>query len=564
MPSLSGNLQGLSVLARRGLERLGNHQTAAGELACDALVVRMCALAADLGRQVGVLIGRDGTVEHILIGSDRALQLPDLGRWGRESGRLRGLRLVHVHLKGEPVDADDLNDLVRLGLDLVAAITLQGQAPHLVSIAQLAVDGNATTARASQPADVVPWQLWHGLTFDCAAAIAHLEGRLAKVRPPARLIDARERALLVHVGPETVAEAENRLLELEELCRTAHVEVVGRVVQRRRQVDGRTLIGSGKLAEIAFQAAQVDATILVFGRELTPSQSKAIALGADTKVLDRTQLILDIFARRARSQDGKLQVELAQLRYSLPRLGDRDNSLSRLTGGIGATGPGETKLEVDRRRCRDRVGRIETQLAKIKAGRGMRRANRATGGVTQVALLGYTNVGKSSLLNALTKSSAFTENLLFATLDPTTRHIRLPGGTEAVLTDTVGFIRDLPKELLGAFEATLEEAEVADLLVVIVDGAHRAIEAQLTSVLTILRDHGLAEKPRRIVVNKADAIADVATVREIARNYGALLVSSQHRLGLLQLLEALEADALTVAPPDGALGLTQDSWSALD
>lgn len=540
MANLHGNLQGLSQVARRGLERLGHHRSAAHELASDALVVRLCSLAADLGRQVGVLIGRDGAVEHILVGGDSQLQLPDLGRWGRDSGRLRGLRLVHAHLKGEPVDADDLNDMVRLGLDFVVAISLHDQAPHLVSIASLNTADAAKAHAQREPAVVLPQQPWHGLQFDCAAQIADLESRLAKSRPQARMVDARERALIVHVGPEPIAEAESRLDELEELCRTAAVEVVGRIIQRRQQIDGRTLIGSGKLSEIAFAAAQADATILVFGRELTPSQSKAIAQGADTKVLDRTQLILDIFARRARSQDGKLQVELAQLRYSLPRLGDRDNALSRLTGGIGAIGPGETKLEIDRRRCRDRIGRIETQLAKLKKGRGLRRESRLHSQVAAVALVGYTNVGKSSLLNALTKSQAFTENLLFATLDPTTRRLRLPGGSETVITDTVGFIRDLPKELLGAFEATLEEARHADLLVVVVDGGHADLEAQLASVLQILRDHELGDKPRRVVVNKADAIADMASVREIERRHGAPLVSAATRAGLADWMAELE------------------------
>lgn len=541
MPQISGNLQGLSVVARRGLERLGHHGTPADQLASEALVVRLCGLAAGLGRQVGVLIGRDGQVAHIVIGDDRALPLPDLGRWGRESGRLRGLRLVHAHLKSEPVDADDLNDLVRLGLDLVAAVTLQGDAPHQVSIALLAAERDGSERGSQAGADVLPLQPWHGLQFDFAAAIADLEARLARRRPPARLVDARERALLVHVGAESLAEADSRLDELEELCRTAHVEVVGRVVQRRRHIDGRTLLGSGKLSEIAFAAAQNDATILVFGRELTPSQSKAIAQGADTKVLDRTQLILDIFARRARSQEGKLQVELAQLRYSLPRLGDRDNALSRLTGGIGATGPGETKLEIDRRRCRDRIDRIETQLQRLKAGRGLRRMGRTEGEVAQIALVGYTNVGKSSLLNALTKADAFTENLLFATLDPTTRRIRLPGGTDAVITDTVGFIRDLPKELLGAFEATLEEAAAAVLLVLVVDGGHPAIEAQLRSVVAILDDHGLGPKARLVVVNKADAVADPATVRDVAQRHAARLVSALRRVGLAELLQDIES-----------------------
>ena len=501
----------------------------------------MCAVAARLGRQVGVLIDRAGQVTTTIVGDDHQLELPDLGRWGKESGRLRGLRLVHVHLKGEPVDADDCNDMVRLGLDLVAAITLQGDAPHQVSLGHLALAGIAAAHHTQPSTEIAPLQLWGTLQFDCAAKIAEIDAQLAQVRPPARMIGARERALLVHVGAESVADAENRLDELEELARTARVDVVGRVIQRRRDLDGRTLIGSGKLGEIAFKATQTDATLLIFGRELTPSQSKSIAQLADTKVIDRTQLILDIFARRARTLDGKLQVELAQLRYSLPRLGDRDNSLSRLTGGIGAIGPGETKLEVDKRRCRERIHRLTEQLEKIKAGRDRRRDNRERSDIASVALVGYTNVGKSSLLNALTKSAAFTENLLFATLDPTTRRILLPGGTWAVLTDTVGFIADLPKELLGAFEATLEEAAAADLLLLIVDGGHPQLHDQLKSVQKILQANDLGDKAFKVVVNKCDAITDVAGVRELAEQRDAPMVSALRRDGLAGLLHTIEA-----------------------
>ena len=289
---------------------------------------------------------------------------------------------------------------------------------------------------------------------------------------------------------------------------------------------------------------QTDATMLLFARELTPSQSKSIQKLADIKVLDRTQLILDIFAHRARSQDGKLQVELAQLRYSLPRLGDRDNALSRLTGGIGGVGPGETKLEIDRRRARDRIHKIEDELERLKRGRGVRRMGRTQAEVPAVALLGYTNVGKSSLLNALAKSDAYTENLLFATLDPTTRRIRLPGGTQVVMTDTVGFIRDLPKELLGAFEATLEEARAADLLLVVVDGSHAQMEAQLQSVVRILGEHDLAEAPRKVIINKADTLRDPPAVRELQAAWSAQPVSAKTREGLGELMESLEREVV--------------------
>lgn len=262
------------------------------------------------------------------------------------------------------------------------------------------------------------------------------------------------------------------------------------------------------------------------------------------KVLDRTQLILDIFARRARSQDGKLQVELAQLRYQLPRLGDRDNALSRLTGGIGGVGPGETKLEIDRRRCRDRVHRLEEELKRLAKGRSTRRHVRVQSEIASATLIGYTNVGKSSLLNAVAKSDAYTENLLFATLDPTSRRLRLPRGTPLVLTDTVGFIRELPKELLGAFEATLEEARAADVLVLVLDASHPQVEMQLASLEKIFADVAIADKPRLVVLNKSDAVKDPPTIREIATQQRAMMTSTLTREGLPEFLSALESEVL--------------------
>lgn len=565
---IHGDLSGLGAVEKSGLERLYHHLSTAGEVASDALVQRMTGLAARIRRQVGVLIDRNGHVTHVLCGDDHELQLPDLGRFAAGAGRLRGLRLVHVHLKGEPLTEDDLNDLVRLGLDLVAAIGLNGEGPGRVFIAHTRADAKRRTNddrrrlhddgldagddAAEVPDDGRPYVLlpavqWPELELNVLELVHELEANLARSRPAARLVDARERALLIHVGPEKITEAEDSLDELEELARTARVEVVGRVIQRRRDVDPRTLIGAGKLADLALKAMQTDATLLVFDRELSPSQSKSIAMLSDMKVVDRTQLILDIFASRAKSQDGKLQVELAQLRYSLPRLGDRDNSLSRLTGGIGGVGPGETKLEVDRRRCRDRVHRIEEQLERLTRGRAQRRYGRTQADdVGLVALVGYTNVGKSSLLNAIAKSEIFTENLLFATLDPTSRRVWLPDGRPAVLTDTVGFIRDLPKELKGAFEATLEEARSADLLLLVLDASHAQVEQQLASVERILSQNDLGDKPRLVVLNKCDDIRDPATVREIGGRERAVLTSTVTRQGLPELLVHL-AESVAVA-----------------
>lgn len=542
--NLHGNLTGLGTIEKSGLEKLYQHRSEAREVASDALVSRMVGLAARLGRQIGVLIDRRGDVTHVLCGDANELQLPDLGRWGAESGRLRGLRLVHVHLKNEPLTADDENDLARLGLDLVCAVTHRRGVADLAYIGHLAAGAQDAAHKSVRPVTLLAPMRWPAESLDVLTLLRGLDEELVRQRPAGRTVNARETALIIHVGPESLAAAEDSLNELEELARTARVDVVGRVIQRKREVDARTLLGAGKLAEIKLKAMQTDTTLLIFDRELSPSQAKSISQQADTKVLDRTQLILDIFAGRARSQDGKLQVELAQLRYSLPRLGDRDNALSRLTGGIGAIGPGETKLEVDRRRARERIHRIEEQLEKLRRGRATRRKGRVLAEMASAALVGYTNVGKSSLLNALAKSAAYTENLLFATLDPTSRRVRMPAGTTVVLTDTVGFIRDLPKELLGAFEATLEEAAGADVLLIICDASHPQLEAQLAAVERILADHALGDKPRLVILNKGDAIFDPATVREVTAVRRALVTSSLTRQGLGELMATTEVAVL--------------------
>ncbi len=559
-----GSLTGLSALERAGLGRLYHHISEPREIASEALATRMAALAGKLRRQVGVLIDRNGHVTHVLVGDDHALELPDLGRWGRDSARLRGLRLVHIHLKGEALNDDDANDCVRLGLDLVCAIGLRNDLPDVMYVGHIAADSQDLPHHFVQPFVHLPVQNWAQDQTDCAELIRALEQQLGRTKPLTRMAFARESALLIHVGPEPLSQAEDRMDEMEELAKTAQVEIVGRVIQRRQQVDARTLLGAGKLSEISLKAMQSDATMLLFARELTPSQSKNIGKLVEMKVLDRTQLILDIFARRARSQDGKLQVELAQLRYQLPRLGDRDNALSRLTGGIGGVGPGETKLEIDRRRCRDRVHRLEDELKRLAKGRATRRHVRVQSEIASATLIGYTNVGKSSLLNAVAKSDAYTENLLFATLDPTSRRLRLPGGTPLVLTDTVGFIRELPKELLGAFEATLEEARAADVLVLVLDASHPQVEMQLASLEKIFADVAIADKPRLVVLNKSDAVTDPPTIREIAAQQRALMTSTVTREGLAEFLNALESQVLSARAAAKSLDNQQaEVWSPL-
>ncbi len=562
--TLHGRLDGLSAGDRSSLERLVRYHTPPERVVGDLLGRHLCAIAAKLNRQVGVLIDRRGEVTHIIVGDASKLDLPDIGRARAGKGRLRGLRLVHVHLHGEALSDDDLTDLARLGFDLVAALTLDGDQPNLVHVGHILPTRPGEVMRDVRPHVVLEPAAWPAAEIDADALVRELEVELSRAVPAVKMVDARERALIIHVGPESQAEAEDSLDELAELCRTAKVEVLGRVIQRRRDIDRATVLGSGRLESVVLEAMQQDATLLVFDRELSPGQMRGVARATEMKVLDRTQLILDVFASRAKSRDGQIEVELAQLRYALPRLGTRDDAMSRLTGGIGGVGPGETKLEVDKRRARDRMHRLEVELKRLGRGRALRRRGRERGGVASATLVGYTNVGKSSLLNAFAKSDVFTEDLLFATLDPTSRRVRLHSGREVVITDTVGFIRDLPKELMGAFHATLEEAEEADLLIIVADASHPQLEGQLRSVERILHDRELDERPRLLVLNKIDRPHDDATVRELCQRRGALRVSATSREGVVELLETIDQALQSSAGWRPPAPPPPETWSPFD
>jgi GTPase len=466
-----------------------------------------------------MLVGRRGDIEHVFVGDASKLMLPEIGRLRAGRGRFRGLRLVHTHLRNEPLTRDDLVDLALLRLDLVAAIGVQPDGRpadlHVAHLLPPAPDGR------SEPWRILPTEPFHRSTLDAAALVAAIEEEFDRVAPTVVATDARDRALLVVVDVRRKAasparatlelradEAAARVEELRELCATAGVGVMGVIEQRRPESDPKYLVGRGKLEEVLIRAMQVDANVLIFDPDLTPGQAHAIADFTDLKVIDRTMLILDIFAQRAKSRDGKLQVELAQLRYRLPRLHEKNTMMSRLTGGIGGRGPGETKLEENRRRARERIHRLEKEIDRFGEQRAGRRSARVRRGLPVVAIVGYTNAGKSTLLNTLTHSDVLAEDKLFATLDPTTRRLRFPYEREIIIADTVGFIRDLPRDLAQAFRATLEELDEADLLVHVVDAADPAREQQTAAVEAILADLGLAETPRLVVLNKMDLVPE--------------------------------------------------------
>ncbi len=353
------------------------------------------------------------------------------------------------------------------------------------------------------------------------------------------LADGRERALLISVGQGSLQKVEDSMSELEELAKTANLVVIDQVIQRPRKLNPRFLVGEGKLREIIIRALQQRATLLVFDQDLTPNQVRSISEITEMKVIDRSQLILDIFAKRAQSRDGKVQVELAQLKYLLPRLSGKGTAMSRLMGGIGGRGPGETKLETDRRRIRDKIRRLEKQLDSLGRGRVQRRQKRIRAGLPIVSIVGYTNAGKSTLLNALTQSDVLTENLLFATLDTATRRLRFPLDREVIITDTVGFIRDLPPSLIGAFKATLEELGDADLLLHLVDLSNPRFDEQINSVDKILDSLDLGKQQRLLVFNKIDRVP-AEDLPHICRRYNAVAVSALKRDSFGALLDEMQ------------------------
>jgi GTP-binding protein HflX len=448
---------------------------------------------------------------------------------------------VHTHLKGEGLSDDDLTDLALLRLDLVAALQLSPY-PGQFSIQTASL---VPLDRSGIPYLVEPSVPFPRFSLDFDHYVTTLERSLNEAVRETREVSAgEERGILISVSRQSHEEAADSLEELKELARTAGVAVLDTVIQRPKELNPRYLMGEGKIREVVIRALQLGATLLVFDQELSPAQIRSISALTELKVIDRSQLILDIFARRATSLDGKVQVELAQLKYLLPRLTGRGVQMSRLMGGIGGRGPGETKLEVDRRRIRDRIARLERELKELSHGRYQRRQKRVKAGVPIISIVGYTNAGKSTLLNTLTQSEVFTENLLFATLDTSTRRLRFPREREVIITDTVGFIRSLPKSLLGAFKATLEELQDADLLLHLVDCANPRFEEQVRQVETILAELELENKPRLLVFNKSDLLPQMKKtdplsfmkVRKVANSLNAITITASDRKSLAPLL----------------------------
>ncbi|MEA1935100.1 MAG: GTPase HflX [Thermodesulfobacteriota bacterium] len=499
------------------LERVARRRVPNDLVISPEMARELAEISTAINRQVGVLISRSGQVEYVIVGDRKTIVIPALNQFRSSGGRLKGLRCVHTHLAGEDLTEDDLMDLLFLRLDLMSVIKIQSKGlPERIYSAHL-VPGPAQGNPWVFLPPVAPTRQPH--TF--RQLISALEDEFSRVRPVTEVDRGRDRAILISVTTKPPKVAREYMDELVELARSADVIVLDTVIQRRKRINPKLILGKGKLGEIMLASLSLNANLLIFNQELNPSQAASITDHTELRIIDRTQLILDIFARRALSREGKLQIEMAQLKYMLPRLSLRDDALSRLTGGIGGRGPGETKLEVDRRRINDKLNKLSKKLKAVSMERHHRRARRRKKNLPVISLVGYTNAGKSTLLNTLTKSKITAEDKLFATLDPTSRRLRFPKDIEVIITDTVGFIRDLPAELLLSFKATLEELYEADLLVHVIDAGNPRFSEQVRVVENLLRELKLDSIQSLRVLNKTDLV-DPDQIPNLIRDYDAV------------------------------------------
>ncbi|MCI5065503.1 GTPase HflX [bacterium] len=549
---VEGELRGLAPSQIRQAEKLFRRSIPAEEVVTVALAREIAQVAQSLGRRVGVLLSRAGKVEKVILGTREILYLPDLGRYRLGKGRLRRLRLIFSDLsKGEEdgaasIPSDIYTDLEKLRLDAVVGVR-ENAGEVAVSYAYL----QDVPGVDEDPFVTEEHLRFQEGRFSFLEVMQTVEYELDRAQARSRGEKQKNGAVIIGVYPKQESRWEESVLELQELARTAGLPILDTVVQRRTP-DPKTLVGRGKLEELVLRCLRLEAEVLLFDGELKPFQWRIITNMTELKVLDRSMVILDIFAQRAKSSDGRLQVELAQLKYNLPRLVEKDVGLSRLVGGIGGRGPGETKLEISRRRARDRIRDLEKRIEKLRNQRELRRKRRKSVPVPLIAIIGYTNAGKSTLFNALTASTELAEDKLFATLEPSQGRCVLPPteaeslaggyGTPVVFTDTVGFIRDLPDELRNAFRATLEELYEADLLLHVVDSSSPYAEEQLHAVERVLEEMELRHLPRIVVWNKSDLLQATPERRdELQELAEGVFASAMERQGIVELTERLRA-----------------------
>ncbi|MBZ4653439.1 MAG: GTP-binding protein HflX [Peptococcaceae bacterium] len=533
--ALYGNTTNIRKDVMLQLEKLAEASFPKDLLVSPELAEQLAFLTYKINREIGLYLDRHGNVRHIMVGDDKTTPLIK-ENLRRGEDRLSGLRCIHTHPSGDSTLSEpDLTCLREFRLDAMVAIgTSEGK---VTSINVAFLELNLENFKLYGPISLEQID-----KFPFTEILQEIDKAISK--PPAYLVkQEQERVLLVGLKKQDTGllSPEESLAELEELAKTAGVEIIGKILLSRDKPDPALYIGTGKVKELALLRQQHKLDVIIFDDELSSRQQHNLEESLSCRVIDRTVLILQIFADRAKTKEGKLQVELAQLNYMLPRLTGQGTSLSRLGGGIGTRGPGETKLETDRRRIRLRIHDLQREIEEIKKQRGILRQQREHTEIPVVALVGYTNAGKSTLLNALTQANVLAENKLFATLDPTTRRLQLKQ-REVLLTDTVGFINKLPHQLVAAFRATLEEVVYADLLLHVVDASHPSYEGQITAVNRVLEELKVLTKPTILVLNKWDLVKDPLEVLPVAGKYEAVIpISALKGTNLPELLELINA-----------------------
>ena len=531
---LFGNTTGLKPSDIKRIENIYRRKIPPHDVITHELARYLTELSSEINRQIGILIDRKGKIDFVIVGSHSEIVIPDLSDYRIGIGRLRGLRCLHTHLNNEPLTKDDLTDLAMLRLDLMSAIEVKedGLPGRIYTAHLLSENPEGKMWELLPPAYLSHFQL------DALSTIGMVEDEMYRSQR-VRTIKEKDRAILVSVTTVGRDTAERFLEELKELARTDDIDVIDAVIVRPRQFNAKYLMGVGQLRELIIKSLQLGADLIIFNEELTPTQLREIANFTEMHITDRTQLILDIFGKRAFSRDGKVKVELAKLKYMLPRLSVKDDALSRIRGGIGVKGPGETKLEIGRRRVKDRIAHLEKELRTLASERIVRKSKRVKTDMPIISIIGYTNAGKSTLLNALTESNVLVEDKLFATLDPTSRRLRFPREQEAIISDTVGFISNLPSDLLDSFRSTLEELRDADLLIHIVDISNPSFEEQMKTVENILLELKLSQIARLLVFNKCDRVEREA-VENFCIRYNAIAISALKMDNIEGLLEKVE------------------------
>ena len=544
MSEILGNLKGIRNSVIEELKTLYDMKLSSGQLLSAELALKLADITEFINREVSVYITRSGQIIRVAVGSNETVELPAVeGRRG--SSRLSGIRCVHTHPNGTPsLSGVDISALKANRFDCMIAIGVT--APDYT---QSTLGFGMIVGMDENEQFVVenygPLTMAEAETIYFPNLVTTVERILEKQTSSTSLAQAQERAVLVGMEYNGMLNTlgwtiEDSVEELKQLADTAGAQVVAKFMQKRPKPDPAFFIGKGKVQELALFVQQENIDLCIFDDELSPAQQRNIDQAMGIRVLDRTALILDIFAQRARTNEGKLQVELAQLQYNLPRIMGKGLSLSRLGGGIGTRGPGETKLEVDRRRIRDRIAYIKECIGKVKSVRTLHRAGRNKASVPTVSLVGYTNAGKSTLLNTLTNSDIYAKDQLFATLDPTTRQLDLPNKQQAILTDTVGFIQRLPHQLVAAFQSTLEEVVEADVLLHVIDVSHELYKEQSNAVYHVLDQIGAKDKTIITVYNKIDKLpADSALPARLAQEENSICISAKANINLDKLLELI-------------------------